>query len=53
MQKCSWPVSLQDFQTLISQKQLGSYLLKLQIDNVILVGCGQACLDMPKESLKT
>ena len=31
----------------------GAYLLKLQIDNVIVGGCGQACPGMPKEAIKT
>ena len=31
----------------------GTYLLKLQIDNMIVGGCGQACPDMPKETVKT
>ena len=31
----------------------GTYLLKLQIDNMIVGGCGQACPDMPKEAVKT
>ena len=31
----------------------GTYMLKLQIDDVILGGCGQACLGMPKEAIKT
>ena len=30
-----------------------SYLLKPQIDDVILGGCGQACPGMPKEAIKT
>ena len=31
----------------------GTYLLiKLQIDDRIFGGCGQACLDMPKEVVK-
>ena len=33
--------------------QAGTYLLKLQIDNVIVGGCGQACPGMPKEAIKT
>ena len=31
----------------------GIYLLKLQIDDVILGGCGQACPGMPKEAIRT
>ena len=31
----------------------GTYLLKLQINDVILGGCGQACPDIPKETIKT
>ena len=31
----------------------GIYLLKLQIDDVILGGCSQACLGMPKEAIRT
>ena len=30
----------------------GTYLLTLQIDDVILDGCGQACPGMPKETIK-
>ena len=30
-----------------------TYLLTLQIDYVILDGCGQACPGMPKEAIKT
>ena len=31
----------------------GTYLLKLQIDDVILGGCGQPFPDMPKDTIKT
>ena len=31
----------------------GTYLLKLQIDDVILGGDGQPCPGMPKEAIKT
>ena len=31
----------------------GIYLLKLQIDDMILGGCGQACPGMPKEAIRT
>ena len=31
----------------------GTYLLKLQIDNMIVGRCGQACPDMQKEAIKT
>ena len=31
----------------------GTYLLKLQIDDVILVECSQASPSMPKETIKT
>ena len=31
----------------------GTYLLKLQIDDVILGGCGQACPGIPEETIKT
>ena len=31
----------------------GTYLLKLQIDDVILGGCGQACPGIPEEAIKT
>ena len=31
----------------------GTYLLKLQIDDVILGWCGQACPGMPKGAIKT
>lgn len=30
-----------------------SYILKLQIDDVILGGCGQACPGIPREAIKT
>ena len=30
-----------------------TYLLKLQIEDVILDGCGQACQGMSKETVKT
>ena len=30
-----------------------TYLLKLQINDVMLGGCGQACPGMPKEAFKT
>ena len=30
-----------------------TYLLKLQIDDGILVECGQACPSIPKEAIKT
>ena len=31
----------------------GTYLLKLQIEDGILDGCGQACPGMPKEAIKS
>ena len=31
----------------------GTYLLKLQVDHVILGGRGQACLGIPKGAIKT
>ena len=30
----------------------GTYLLKLQIDHMILGGCIQACPDIPKEAIE-
>ena len=33
--------------------QAGTYLLKLQIDDVILGGRGQSCLGLPKKAIKT
>ena len=52
MRKCSQPIRLQDFETLISKNHWRykvnflhavTYLLKQQIDDVILSVCGQAC----------
>ena len=62
MQKCCHPIRFQDFQALISQNywsckvdflHAGKYLLKLQLNEVILGGHGQACPGTPKEAIKT